>query len=101
MKREDDNPKRFSLPGIIYITWTGLLLFFVFVIIPIANIGHSGGEQIPLTLFAYAISFAIVGYFIISILTSIIFDKWIKKYWILNLLVFLITGGIIIRFLLF
>lgn len=101
MKRTDSNPKRFSIPGIIYITWTGLLLFFIFVIIPIENIGHSGGEQIPLTLFAYAISIAIGGYFSISILTSIIFDKWIKKYWLLNLIVFLITGGILLGVLLF
>ena len=101
MNRTDSNPKRFSIPGIIYMTWTGLLLFFIFVIIPIANIGHSGGEQIPLTLLASAIGIAIGGYFIISILTSIIFDKWIKKYWILNLIVFLITGGILLRFLIF
>jgi hypothetical protein len=54
-----------------------------------------------LTLLASAIGIAIGGYFIISILTSIIFDKWIKKYWILNLIVFLITGGILLRFLIF
>ncbi len=101
MNKPDSNPKGFSIPWIIYITWTGLFLLFIFVIIPIENIGHSGGEQIPLTLLAYAVSIAIGGYFIISILTSIIFDKWIKKYWIFNLIVFLITGGILLRVLIF
>ena len=87
--------KRFSIPGIIYLSWTGLILFFCFIVIPLANTGHYGGEQVPLTLLAYAVGPAIWGYFLISILTSIIFNKWFKIYWILNLIVFLVTGLIL------
>ncbi len=47
------------MPWIIYIIWTGLILFFCIVVIPLADIGHSGGEQVPFTLFAFAVESAI------------------------------------------
>ncbi len=90
-----EKQRRLSTPWLIYIIWTGLILFFCIVVIPLADIGHSGGEQVPFTLLAYAVESAIWGYFLISIVTSIIFNKWFKKYWIINLLVFFFTGFII------
>ena len=84
--------KKIPVPGIVYILWTSLILVFLFIAIPIANIGHTGGEQIPLTLFVYSIIPSIWGYFIISLITSIIYPSWFKKYWIINLIVFLSSG---------
>ncbi|MBN2396116.1 MAG: hypothetical protein JXC36_06610 [Candidatus Atribacteria bacterium] len=95
MNQTEQKPRRFSVPGMIYVSWTGLIVFFCFVVIPLASIGHSGGEQVPLTFLAYAIGPAIWGYFVISIMTSIVFKKWFKTYWIINLIVFLITGLIL------
>lgn len=95
MTQTEKRPKRFSIPGIIYISWTGVIVFFCLVVLPLANIRHSGGEQVPLALLAHAIGMAILGYFVISILTSIIFKKWFRNYWIINLIVFLITRLII------
>lgn len=95
-----DNTKtkpKYSPPGIIYLAWTGLFLFFCFIVIPFASMGHSGGEQVPLTLFAFAIGPTIWGYFLISIITTLFFRKWLKNYWILNTLIFLITGLILIN----
>lgn len=95
MIQTEQKARKFWKPGLIYLGWTALILFFCFVVIPIANIGHSGGEQIPLTLLAYAIEPAIWGYLFISILTSILFKKWFQKYWIINLIVFSISGFIL------
>lgn len=95
MNQKEQQEKRFWLPAVIYLAWTVLILFFCFVVIPIANIGHSGGEQVPLTLLAYSILPALWGYFLISIITSILFKKWFEKYWILNLIVFSVMGFIL------
>jgi uncharacterized membrane protein len=92
MNQTETTSKKRSIPGILYITWTCLFVIFVLVGIPIANMGHSGGEQIPMTLFAYAIETLFWGYFGTSILTSMIFYKWFKEYWLLNLLIFLVSG---------
>ncbi len=90
--------KRFLKPHFIYIAWTILVLGFLFIGIPVANIGHSGGEQIPLTLLAYSIQPILIGYLLISIFTSIIFLDRFKKYWFLNLIVFSLTAYLLVSF---
>jgi len=86
----------FNNPAKIYLVWSVLLGLFCFIGIPILSIGSSGGEQKPLTLLADALDIAVYGFFVISILTSILFSGWFKKYWYVNMLVMLITGFIII-----
>jgi hypothetical protein len=90
-------PTKYSPPGLIYLSWTGLFFFYCIIFIPLASIGHSGGEQVPFTLFAIAIGPTIWGYLLISIITTVFFHKWLKDYWILNLIVFVITGLILMN----
>ncbi len=73
-----------------------LFLLFCFAIIPIADIGHSGGEQIPLILFGESINYAVVIFFLVSIITTFTHRKWFKNNWYINLLIFLISGYLII-----
>ena len=93
MKRQKNEllMKKYLKPHIIYLTWTLLAVIFWFVVIPIASIGHSGGEQVPLTLLAESLGPITLGYFTISILTTILFKDWFKKYWIVNLIIFSLT----------
>ena len=77
-----------------------MILLFLFIGIPTANIGHSGGEQIPLTLIAYSILPILIGYLVISVLTTVYFKVWFRKYWLLNVSVFLIISAILIGYLL-
>lgn len=90
--------KKYIKPHVIYLSWTIMILIFWFIGIPIANIGHSGGEQIPLTLLAYSIGPVIIGYLLISILTTIFFKVWFRKYWLLNVIVFLAASFILISY---
>ncbi|OAQ40182.1 hypothetical protein A5893_17415 [Pedobacter psychrophilus] len=68
------------------------IIFFVFCIIfvPLLSIGHSGGEQVPMTLLAYAFTYLHYSLICVSILTSIIFRTWFKKYWFINLTIFVV-----------
>ncbi len=86
----------FRNPGKIYLL--GLLIFFLFcfVCIPILSIGHSGGEQVPLILLSYAVDYLVYGLLLISILTSLVYRNWVKKYWYVNVVVFCITAYLII-----
>jgi len=97
-RQTEHNLKKRSIPRLIYFIWTALILAFIFIVIPISSIGHSGGEQVPLTLFAYAVEIAIWGYFILSILISLLFTAWTRKYWIVNLILFLITGFLLLSY---
>ncbi len=98
-KTENKNKLRLT-PKLIHIIWGGLIILYLFVFIPIKSIGHSGGEQVPLTLLAYALQWIIWGYFLISIVTAVTFFDWFKKYWIINVLIFILTGGILFMYLL-
>jgi hypothetical protein len=83
-------------PAGIYTLWMLLWFAYCFVGIPLLSINTSGGEQKPLIYFANSIYILLYGFASISILTSFLFLKWFKKYWYLNLLVFLITGFILV-----
>lgn len=88
--------KTFNNPIKIYVL--GILLFLAFCIIgiPLLSMGHSDGEQVPMTLIAYAINYFIYGLFFISIFTSILFWNWFKKYWYVNLVIFILTSFLIL-----
>lgn len=81
-------------PISMYLLW--VMLFGLFCLaIPILSIGHSGGEQRPLTLLAHALNILIYGFFVISIITTFLFQKWFKKYWYINVFIFVISGGLL------
>jgi len=88
--------KKYIKPHIIYLTWSLLILLFWFVVIPIADYGHSGGEQVIMTLLAYSLKPIILGYFTISILTTLLFRSWFRKYWFVNVMIFSITTYLLI-----
>ena len=58
---------------------------------PILSMGHSAGEQRPLTLLSYLLEITFYGFLIISILTPIFFLEWFKKYWYLSVAIALIS----------
>lgn len=88
--------KRIKSPIKIYLYSILAFLFFCIVCIPILSMGHSGGEQVPLKLLAYASNYLFYGFFIMSIATSGFYWKWFKKYWYINLIIITLAGLIII-----
>jgi lysylphosphatidylglycerol synthetase-like protein (DUF2156 family) len=76
----------------LYGWWIVLCVLFCFTVIPIASIGHSAGEQIPLTYLSYVLSVLIHGLFIICVASSFIYKKWMKEYWMLNLIILICVG---------
>jgi hypothetical protein len=82
-------------PISIYLLW-GMLFGLFSLAIPILSIGHSGGEQRPLTLFAYALNILFYGFFVLSIITTFLFLRWFKKYWYINVFIFLTSGGLLV-----
>lgn len=84
----------FSSPPKLYLLWFILIVIFCLAI-PILSIGAPGGEQKPLTLLSYATNYFFYGYFVLGVLTSIFYRQWFKKYWYVNLVIVLLTGGLI------
>ena len=82
-------------PVKIYLFWILAITLFCVIGIPIISIGKSGGEQVPLILLSYAIGALVYGLFLISIISSFKFE-WFRKYWLVNIIVFLITGYLIV-----
>jgi len=82
-------------PVKIYLIWLFLIILFCVIGIPILSMNRSGGEQAPLTLLGDAIGALVYGFLILSILTSLKLE-WFKRYWLVNMLVFLIAGFLII-----
>jgi len=91
--------KLINSPGKIY--GISFIAFFLFCLIgiPIINMGHSDGEQIPLVMLVYAGYVMIILLFILSILTSFMFRGWFKKYWFINLIIMVFTGYVLISYL--
>lgn len=79
----------------IYKLWLILFVVFCF-LIPLLSRGYVEGEQRPLTLLAYAVQVLVYGFFILSIITTILFWQWSKKYWYFNALIFGIAGTLIL-----
>jgi len=57
--------------------------------IPILSKGSYGGEQKQFTLIEHAYVLLVYGLLILSFVTSIIFWSWFKKYWYINVGIFL------------
>lgn len=86
--------KEYPIPALIYIVWTAFIVLYILVI-PIRSCGHSGGEQVPMTLIAWILGPTFWGYFFLSIVTSFLDKKWFKTYWSINLIIFLLTGFVL------
>jgi hypothetical protein len=69
-------------PKTLYISW--LIGFpIVSAIFSILNgIGHSGGEQVELTTFAYCLNVYVFGSLILIIATTIFYRSWFRQYYI-------------------
>ena len=85
----------FHNPVKIYRVWVITLIIGAFIIIPILSLGHAGGEQKPLIYFSKLIGIAVYGSFALSIITSFQSKTWIRKYWYINLSIFIITASLI------
>ena len=72
------------------------MIFYFVLIIPTESSGHSGGEQVPLILFAKGLEFFSWVFFVISIITTFMDKEWIKVFWPLNLVIFLLAGGLLL-----
>ncbi len=71
----------------IYLLWILLLLFFCVVGIPFLSMGHSGGEQVPLTLIGHTANIAVIGFVLISIISPILYWRWYMKYMFIPLII--------------
>ena len=91
-----DGRKMMLNPWMVYFAWLILFVVFICIGIPILNIGHSGGEQKPLILFAAALKCFFYGMMIISLIVPIFFLRWFKKYWYVSVIVLLISFYLVI-----
>ena len=76
--------KWFSNPFKIYLFWFILVVLFSFIGIPILSMGHSGGEQKPLTLLSYTLEWFFYGLLLITLITPFLFLAWFKNYWYIS-----------------
>jgi cell division protein FtsW (lipid II flippase) len=60
---------------------------FAFIGIALLSQGHSGGEEVPITLLNNALTWFVYGLLIISIVTPFFYRTWVRKYWYVNLLI--------------
>lgn len=76
------------------------LIFYWLVIILVTTLmgmiflsnSSSGGEQLPMTFLGEMLPIALYGVLIISVISSFLFKGQFKKYWLLNLLLIVISG---------
>lgn len=75
-----------------------IIAFFAFCLvgIPLLSIGHSGGEQVPLTMLGHGLSGLIFGLIFWSIASPIIFWKWYKTNMFIPLIVPISTAALLI-----
>jgi len=92
-----NSSKLINNPVKIYLVWVSCVVLFCVLGIPLLSINRSGGEQVPFSLLSLAIKIFIYGLNLLSVILSFKID-WLKKYWLLNLIVFLITMAILITF---
>lgn len=79
------------------IYWLLLLIVVSIVVIPLLFSSTISGEQSPLTFLVYMILFAVYGTLILSTITPIFYFDWFKKYWYINLIVFILSSFYVIK----
>jgi len=73
----------------IYIIWILIIILLGIIVIPILSIGTSGGEQKPYILMESFMVVLIYGLLFLSFIISILYWNWYKKYWYINVSIFL------------
>jgi hypothetical protein len=76
-------------PSKLYIWSTIAFTIWTLLGIPISSVGYPGGEQRPLVLFAYTLSFAAYYFLGLSVLTTLVYWSWTKRHWLAQLTVLL------------
>ncbi|WP_442587187.1 hypothetical protein ACSBL2_14190 [Pedobacter sp. AW31-3R] len=84
-------------PVNLYLLWIVICLS-LWLFIPVLSAGTDSSAQAPFVIGIYVIVALILGIFIISILNMFLFREWVKKFWHVNGFIALITGGIILYF---
>jgi hypothetical protein len=92
MHQTNNKKREYTIPVIIYAAWSGIFLFYIFLLIRVGRWSGSGNQQEILQVSAKVTGIAVKGYFVISILTSFLDFIWFRRFWYVNLLVFLVTG---------
>ena len=82
----------------LYCLWI-LICLVLWLAIPFLSMRSDPGAQVPFVLGTYIIVGIVCGTFIISLLNMILYKGWIRKFWYINGSMTLITGGVIVYFL--
>jgi glucan phosphoethanolaminetransferase (alkaline phosphatase superfamily) len=72
--------------------WLAALVIAGLIIIPILFATTTAGEQKPLTFLVYLWLMALWGTVILAVITPFFYFTWFKKYWLINLLLFLFAA---------
>ena len=96
-ERMSANNKYFTATNL-YILWAIVTGISIVVVPLILGLTTSGGEQKPLIWMALVIEPILWGFMLLSVLTTLMFQEWAKKYWYINLLVFSLTAWILFRY---
>ncbi|GAB3830137.1 hypothetical protein [Pontibacter rugosus] len=96
-ERMSANGKYFTAPNL-YILWAIVTGFSIVVVPLILGLTSSGGEQKPLIWIAFALKYIILGFMLLSILTTLVFKEWVKKCWHINLFVFGLTAWVLFSY---
>jgi hypothetical protein len=72
--------------------WILLVMIIDVIAVPYFFFNSVGGEQKPLTFLMSSVKIAMIGIFLLSILTSFLYIKWFKKFWFANCFFFLLSG---------
>lgn len=72
--------------------WVLNMIIVDIIVIPILFAKTVGGEQRPLTFLMESFNVTAYGIFILSILTGALYFRWLKKFWFISLMFFLLSG---------
>jgi hypothetical protein len=79
-------------PSIVMLLWLFGFPLLLIVFSLVRGIGHSGGEQVPLSTFARGLPIYVLGSPIIIAACSIYFFSWFKRHFIVLTALFLFFG---------
>lgn len=77
--------------------WVLLMIVINIIAIPILFSTTVGGEQRPLSFLMESIEITAYGILLLSILTAILYFKWVKRFWFINLFFFFVSGIYVVR----
>ena len=80
----------------IYVVFIVVFFAFCLIGIPLLSIGHSGGEQVPLTILGHGISGLVFGLILWSVVSPIMFWRWYKENMFIPLIVPVGTAALLI-----